>query len=186
MQVGWAQGLDFPGMPFNQQMTIPCELSLRPTADGVRMHAWPVREVSGLLLRKSTFAEMKLGESTKQQARFPGELFDVSAEFEAGGCEAFGFRAHGAEVSYDVKKQALVWKGGTAALPAVGGKVRLRLLVDRGSVEVFGNGGAVAVSTGLVIDEKDRGLRLFARGGTGVARSVEVAELRSAWHGKGR
>src|SRR5207253_774379 len=42
IQIGWGQGIAFPGMPFNQQMTIPVELSLRPTPDGVRQFAEPV------------------------------------------------------------------------------------------------------------------------------------------------
>ncbi len=29
IQVGWGQGIEFPGMPFNQQMTVPCRLTLR-------------------------------------------------------------------------------------------------------------------------------------------------------------
>src|SRR5206468_1999590 len=48
VQVGWAQGIAFPGMPFNQQMTVPCELTLRATEDGVRMFARPVAEVESL------------------------------------------------------------------------------------------------------------------------------------------
>src|SRR5207245_4290907 len=42
LQIGWGNGITFPGMPFNQQMTIPVELSLRTTADGPRMFAEPV------------------------------------------------------------------------------------------------------------------------------------------------
>ena len=39
IQIGWANGIAFPGEPFNQQMTVPCELTLRPTAEGVRLFA---------------------------------------------------------------------------------------------------------------------------------------------------
>ncbi len=34
IQIGWASGIAFPGMPFNQQMTIPCELTLHSTDEG--------------------------------------------------------------------------------------------------------------------------------------------------------
>src|SRR5205814_1436495 len=37
IQIGWGNGITFPGMPFNQQMTFPCELTLRTTGAGVRM-----------------------------------------------------------------------------------------------------------------------------------------------------
>ena len=46
IQIGWANGIAFPGEPFNQQMTVPCELTLRSTAEGVRLFARPVAEVA--------------------------------------------------------------------------------------------------------------------------------------------
>ncbi|MFO0910412.1 MAG: glycoside hydrolase family 32 protein [Isosphaeraceae bacterium] len=48
IQVGWGQGITFDAMPFNQQMCIPVELTLRETPDGLRMFAFPVREVDAL------------------------------------------------------------------------------------------------------------------------------------------
>ena len=46
IQIGWANGVTFPGMPFNQQMTIPVELTLRSSDDGLRLFAEPVQELS--------------------------------------------------------------------------------------------------------------------------------------------
>ncbi len=34
IQIGWARGTEFPGMPFSQQMAVPVELALRETPDG--------------------------------------------------------------------------------------------------------------------------------------------------------
>ena len=39
IQIGWGQGIAFPHAPFNQQMTVACELTLRPTEDGIRLFA---------------------------------------------------------------------------------------------------------------------------------------------------
>ena len=43
IQIGWANGIAFPGEPFNQQMTVPCELTLRPTPreSGCSPGRWP-------------------------------------------------------------------------------------------------------------------------------------------------
>ena len=46
IQIGWANGATFPGMPFNQQMTIPVQLTLRSVDHGIRLFAQPVRELS--------------------------------------------------------------------------------------------------------------------------------------------
>src|SRR4029079_1685025 len=48
IQIGWAEGVTFPGMPFNQQMTVPVDLTLRKTPDGMRMCANPVAELNRL------------------------------------------------------------------------------------------------------------------------------------------
>jgi sucrose-6-phosphate hydrolase SacC (GH32 family) len=83
-------------------------------------------------------------------------------------------------VVYDVKKQELSCGKVAAPLKPIDGKVRLRLLVDRGSIEVFGNDGRVALSVGLPFSEDDRKLQVFARGGTAEVM-VHPSEMASAW-----
>src|SRR4029079_17654273 len=46
VQIGWADGIVFPGMPFNQQMTIPVDLGF--THDGQTLSADPVIELEAL------------------------------------------------------------------------------------------------------------------------------------------
>ncbi len=48
IQIAWMTGGSYPQMPFNQQMSFPCELTLRKTEDGLRMYRWPVKEISNL------------------------------------------------------------------------------------------------------------------------------------------
>jgi fructan beta-fructosidase len=181
VQVGWGQGITFPGMPFNQQMTFPCRLTLRTTPDGVRLFAEPVREIESLHGPKHAWADrvLQAGETFPTDVR--GELFDVSAELEPDGAEAFGLTVRGVPVTYDVKKQELACGGKAAPLAASDGRVRLRLLVDRGSVEVFGNDGRVALSAGVRPAEGERSVAVFSRGGNTRLRSLEVFELKSAW-----
>ena len=59
VQIGWAQGIEFPGMPFNQQMTVPVDLSLRTTNDGPRLHAWPSEEVESLRTTLHTWGDVR-------------------------------------------------------------------------------------------------------------------------------
>ena len=47
IQIAWGR-IATPGMPFNQCMLFPCELTLRTTEDGLRMFAAPVREIETL------------------------------------------------------------------------------------------------------------------------------------------
>ena len=181
IQIGWGNGVAFPDMPFNQQMAFPCRLTLRKTADGVRMFAEPVKEIETLHARKHAVADRTLKPGDNPLADVAGDLFDLRAEFEPGDGEAFGFTVRGVPVVYDVKKQEISCKGVKAPLRPEDGKVRLRLLVDRGSVEIFGNGGLVALSVGVIPADDNHSLEVFSRGGATRLRSLEAFELKSAW-----
>jgi fructan beta-fructosidase len=181
IQIGWGQGIAFPGMPFNQQMTIPCRLTLRKTPDGVRMFAEPVREVEKLRGKKHDWSETTLKPGENPLADIRGDLFDLRAELEIKDAAGVEFNIRGVPVIYDAKKQTLTCKQATAPLAPVDGRIRLRLLVDRGSIEIFGNDGRVAVSVGVIPADENRALGLSAHGGAVGVRSLEVFELVSSW-----
>ena len=44
IQTGWGR-IEHKGMPFNQMMLFPCDLTLRTTAEGVRLFCEPVKEI---------------------------------------------------------------------------------------------------------------------------------------------
>jgi fructan beta-fructosidase len=187
VQVGWANEIAFPGQPFNQQMTIPCELTLRPTADGVRLFANPVAEVDRLRVGEgSRFgfpsgARIGAGGEGGWSLDVPSDLLDIRAEFEVGQGGEFSLGVPGASVSYDVARRSLACNGTSAPLDPVDGTIRLRLLVDRGSIEVFANDGRLAISRGLTKHGGKGELSgKFSGGGTRV-RSFEFAEMGPAW-----
>ena len=181
VQIGWGRGITFPGRPFNQQMTVPCELTLQATPDGPRMCANPVRELD--TLRGKTHAvpggELKPGENPFAAAA--GKLFDIELAFDPAGAEAVAVTVRGTPVVYDAKKRQLTNGRYTAPLQPEGGTVRLRILADEGSVEVFGNGGRVAVSAEVAPKEQTPPVTLSARGGTARLVSAAVHELATTW-----
>ncbi len=61
------------------------------------------------------------------------------------------------------------------------GTVRLEILVDRTSIEVFGNDGRVYMPVHAIPPDGARSLALFAKGGSAKLISLEVFELDSAW-----
>jgi fructan beta-fructosidase len=181
IQVGWGQGIEFPGMPFNQQMTVPVVLTLRPTPDGVRMFAEPVKELETLRGKKHAWADRALKPGEDLLKGVTGDLFDIVADLEVGDAEAVGFTVRGVPVLYDAKKQELQVHKHRAPLKPIDGRVRLRLLIDRGSIEAFGNGGRVAVSAGVIPADDNKTLQTVVRGGSARVRSLEVYEMKSAW-----
>jgi fructan beta-fructosidase len=180
IQIGWAQ-IAFPGMPFNQQMTIPCELTLRTTANGIRMFAQPVAEVESLQIEETKFTGVTLQPGKNLQGGGEGALLDISATLETRGAEQFGLIARGVKITYDTKKQTLTCGEHTATLRLDKNELRLRVLVDRGSVEVFAGDGRVAMIHGSLLPPDNVGSELFTVGGEVMVQNFGVAVLRSAW-----
>lgn len=87
----------------------------------------------------------------------------------------------GVSVNYDVATQSLTCLVHAAPLATVAGRVHLRLLLDRTSLEVFGNHGAVSIATCFLPDPGDTAVRLETVGGQARAVSLNVAWLGSAW-----
>ena len=48
MQIAWMRGGKYPDMPFNQQMTFPCDLTLRTVDGSLRVFRQPAREIERL------------------------------------------------------------------------------------------------------------------------------------------
>jgi fructan beta-fructosidase len=180
IQIGWGRDITFPGMPFNQQMTFPCRLTLCRTDAGPRLFAEPVEEIRKLHGKRHRWQGQAPTADNKLPADIRGDLFDIRAEVEPKEARAVEIRVGGVPVVYDAARQEVSCKGVTAPLKPRDGKVRLRLLVDRGSVEVFGNDGAVALSVGVIPPGSPQPVELFVRGAGG-RQSVEVIELGSAW-----
>ena len=184
IQIGWAQGIAFSGMPFNQQMTVPSELTLRPTSEGVRMFARPVAEVDSLRTgtKVTTTNSGGIGSGGEDQLGPGGELLDIAALADVGPSGKLTMTLPGVAIGYDVGRRLLTCNGVTAPLTPVDGTIKLRVLVDRGSVEVFANDGRVAISRGLgARSGADRLLKGRSEGEGARFRSIEVDALRSSW-----
>ena len=181
VQIGWAQGVTFPGMPFNQQMNVPVELALRPTPEGPRMTAWPVRELEALRGRRHARTGLTVKPGEDPLAGVEAELADVELAFRPDGVERVELKARGTSIVYDVRKRQVSAQGKSMPLAPLDGLVRLRVLVDRGSIEVFGNGGRAALSAAALAPVEVRSFSLTAAGGPLPVESLELHELRSAW-----
>ena len=181
IQIGWGNGIAFPGMPFNQQMTIPCELTLHSTNEGLRMFAHPVAELASLHGDKHSWSDPALSAAANPLAGITGDLFEIGVGAEVGADGVLTLEARGVPVVYDAAKKTLRCGDKSAPLGTESGKVSLQILVDRGSIEVFGNNGRVAISHGVIPPEGNRTLSVSVTGGSTRIRGLVVHELKSVW-----
>jgi fructan beta-fructosidase len=178
--IPWGQ-MATPGMPFNQMMGVPVELTLRTTDEGPRLLANPVKEHASLRATSRTFPPQPLSPGDNPLAGLKGELLDLTAELVPGDAAELGFNLRGVTVSYDTRKQELSCQGKKAALKPVDGRIRLRLMVDRTSIDIFGNDGRLYMPMGVIVPQDNLSLDLYAKGGRAQIAALEVHELKSAW-----
>ena len=182
VQIGWANGVTFPGSAFNQQMSLPVELTLRSTKDGPRMCARPVDELKALRAGTKEHGGVTLEPGAPNPlAGEPADLVEVEVAFRPGSAKFLELDLRGTPLTYDMDRQDVVCKQVRTFVPQVDGVVRLHAFVDRGSIEVFADGGRTAISVAALPDAANRSLGIEARGGPVTLETLTVHALRSAW-----
>ena len=151
------------------------------------MFANPVAEVDSLRVGQdiigwvpNPFDPKQVKESTSS-VELPTDLLDIRVEVEFGNDGEFELGVPGATVLYDVARRTLTCNGTSTRLDPLGGSIKLRILVDRGSIEVFANDGRVAISRALGARTTPPRLTERFRGEETRLRSFKVAEMGSAW-----
>ena len=144
IQIAW--GLNpLPGMPFNQQMLFPIELTLRTTEDGLRIFSQPINEIKKIYGKNWDLQEIIVEEfqqSILGENNFKG-LHDISFQFEIGSAKRFGLIINNIQITYEINEQKLYCQQRFAPLKPVKGTIEFRILVDRTTLEIFVNDGKV-------------------------------------------
>ena len=180
IQIGWAT-IEIPGMPFNQMMNFPVELSLRKTEDGLLMFANPVKEIEKLYKKSHSIKNEELHQGDNPLSQINGELFDIKAELNVGTASKLGFNVRGKEVAYHRKSKEIVCGEEVAPCKPLDGIIKLRILVDRTSIEIFINDGRYYMPMGFIADENYKSVSVFTEEGEAEIVNLEVYELKSAW-----
>jgi len=176
VQIAWMRGGRYPGMPFNQQQSFPCKLTLRTTTEGIRLFRYPVKEIESLHTAPVRLKNHALKPGDNPLSGISGDLFDIEMEIDPGDAAEFGLRLYETAIAFAGGKISCL--GAAADLSPVNGTIKLRILVDRTSIEVFGNDGLVSMTSCFLPKNKTTGLELYAREGHGQVHSLSVAALK--------
>ncbi|HOT73495.1 MAG TPA: glycoside hydrolase family 32 protein [Anaerohalosphaeraceae bacterium] len=180
IQMAWGR-VDMPGMPFNQMALFPVVLSLRPTAEGIRMVANPVEEIANLHQQPRSWSNLRVHPGENPLSVLTGELFHIKTVLRPQGARSFRFVIRTVPVSYHVSSQQLTCLGKTAPLAPENGTIRLEILADRMSIEIFANGGRIYMPMGVDMAEQPKTLEFVSEGGDTLIEMMNVYPLRSIW-----
>ena len=190
----WQYAADVPTSPWRGQMTVPRKLALRNGQEGLRLVQQPIDALAGL--RKQHRALDVLG-----RRELSGSTFEMQSTIWLGTAKEAGWKLLADDgaftlVAYDREKRQLFVdrtdSGNTgfskdfpartsAPLRLEGGRLRLRVLVDRSSVEVFAGDGRVAMTNLVFPPRSARGIEFYSNGGTAGPVTGEMWTLGSIW-----
>lgn len=190
-----------PTSPWRSVYTVPRELWLEKTDEGVRLHQRPVEELKSLRGEPIRFADIHVvnqHELCRINPQFDCELvIDVasSTALQTGIKLCAGERQDIA-VGYDLQRSVLYVNRSLSgdmsysseippyfeakALPR-DGRISLRILVDNSTLEVFTADGSAVISALIFPDASQDKASLFARKGTGVFEQIKLYPMKSIW-----
>ncbi|MCX6934153.1 MAG: hypothetical protein NTZ29_15965, partial [Verrucomicrobia bacterium] len=163
IQIGWVRTdaylQRFPGQIVNQAFTLPHELTLRETADGLRVFFSPVKETEQL--RSAVLAagqDLTFAQANALLQRCQGELSETRIEFSDAGPRQLII--NGIDASFDGRT--------------------VHIFTDRTFNEVYGNDGlSYELRKRSLADFDSTATRFGADQGT--IRSLKVFRLKSIW-----
>lgn len=191
---GWVD-IPEPNPPFNGLISFPTELTLRTTANGIRMFNEPVKEISLLHTKEYAGENLTLKEANQALGKIDAELLHVKYEIENENAIAYSLIFDDDVLYYTLKPNIFYYNEEVddaesfkiKYLPELGSNtIYYECIVDRTSLEVFVDHGRFTMVLPRKLNPENRGLRI-ATGDGGqeindiIIRSMEVYELKAIW-----
>lgn len=189
IQIAWMRGGEYPGMPFNGQISFPCELSLTKFNYGYRLVRKPIKEIEKLHGKHQDW-ENKIvipGINENKTKSVKGDCFHIIADLDLRTSDNFGFiirqskKIPGTEINYNVKRGTLSVLNSTVPVVPVDNKISLEMLIDRTSIEIFVNGGQTVISNCFLPKEGAEDYVITTTGGELGIDKLDVYEMKSIW-----
>jgi fructan beta-fructosidase len=199
----WQYGQDVPTSPWRSAMSIPREVELRQTAEGIRLVQRPARENQRLRGKEFQFKGGDLAQANEwlAQNHIQGAQLELVVEFErqrtgVQGVEVlksskdetvigvnwdqekvFVDRTNSGNVNFNPKFSGVY----DAPLTAPGRNLKLHVFVDASSVEVFVNDGERVLTAISFPSGESREVKLFGPQDRVKISAFDVWNLKSSW-----
>ena len=206
IMIGWLVPAKTETYPWRGQMSIPRDLILKTTPDGIRLFQQPPSIVRNALLKlppdkimmKENLEVNNQEITLNTQTAFNANANWIAAEFTLGTANEFGFKiaeqknSNGSVtdetvIGYNAKSNELYIAHNvnglitgikqTLTLKPSNNKIKLELLFDKSSLEVFANDGEKVITT-LIFPDKDAiQFSLFSKDGNVKVDALKIWDL---------
>ena len=198
VMIGWMNNWQYanqvPTSPWRGQFTIPRELSLTTTSEGIRLRQYPMKLLPKLR-GKHTVVKTN-------SAPLPGRSFEMMAALEIGNATQAGWKMYSADgsytlIGYDAKKHAVYVDRTNSGMHEFGKDFPARtdgplanpgrellfdILVDRDSIEVFAGEGRVSITNLIFPNKPPERLEFYSdQSGSARVKGADIWALNSIW-----
>jgi sucrose-6-phosphate hydrolase SacC (GH32 family) len=205
----WQYANDTPETGWRGAMALPREITLAQTEQGVRIRQRPVRELETLrqvlpraiAIPAASAKPMTLAEAGQRlQTAGDGKSLELEITFLPGEARHYGIRVlgqgrNGTMVGVDHDKNEIYidrtrsgnvsfnkqFPGRQIAPLPPKAAVKLHIFIDRSSIEVLVNDGAVTLADRIYPGSQDTGLSFFADGKEPLVASLQLWRMKSIW-----
>ena len=202
--IGWMNNWNYAGSiptsPWRSANSVPRQLALQDIGGKIQLTQQPVGNLSKLHTGAAVTSGSKPITGTIS-AGISGPTLDLDATFAPGTASQFGLNVHTGggqltQIGYDTTTHEVYidrTKSGDvsfdptfasvqrAPFPLAGGTVRLHVLVDTSSVEVFTDQGQVVLTDQIFPSPSSTGVSFFANNGTATLVSSIGWHMASIW-----
>lgn len=181
IQIGWGT-IASPDMGFNQMMTFPGEFTLQTTGDSIRLFINPVKEIQTLYTEKNwKYENLNISVKNRDEVlkAVTGNQLHILAEISSQNSPLYGLNINGYELIYDTIANNL----NGDFINTIDNKLKLEIIVDRNSIEVFINEGRFLKTIPYNSTDKDLGLKFITPDDPSslINANIVVHELKSIW-----
>ena len=197
----WPYANQIPTSTWRGTMTIPRELRLVQTKEGLRLGQTAVPELAQLRQNAQRWQNIVVTPGLAFVPRVYGDQLEIIAEIEIpteasnvgirlrvgdGEATVVGYAPRSGTLFVDRTKSGQssfndqFARIHTAAAEPADGTLKLHIFVDRSSIELFANEGLITFSEQIFPGEASVGVELFAEGTAVPIRHLEIYQLRAA------
>ncbi|QEC67290.1 glycoside hydrolase family 32 protein [Panacibacter ginsenosidivorans] len=206
IMIGWANcwnyANDIPTKGFRGAYSVPRSLTLKQTAEGLRLFQLPAAELNNYEQDLYSETSVELNNTSKSLDSVKGTALDISFELKAdagatAGINVFKSGDEETTIAYTAATKTISLdrtKSGdtsfhkdfssveTVHLNNADEKIKLRILIDKSMVEVFVNDGLYAITDLVFPKHSDGGIELFAKNGTAVFMNLDIKNVAKTIH----
>ena len=177
IQICWLRNGKYPGMPFNQQLSFPTELSLRRIGGELRLCKNPIPEIESIHGRTKSIRKGTLEPGKEIDPGLVTQSFDLSLDVSLEDEDALEISFLGKVITLQPNQITALGKKGKLTDPLT----HLRILADITSIEIFANQGELTMAFCVVPPDDATGAVIRAKSGKPEITEGKISEVKSIW-----